>query len=120
MSTNCTISMLTKNDKIRTIYCHHDGYTRHMMPILTQYYNTYEKVEALLNLGNLSFLDASIDCPPGHTYRTPVDGYTIAYARDRGQKKQSARLYYKWKEKEEEQYNYLFIHNTWTCDKKEE
>ena len=45
------------------------------MPILTEFYNSQEKAEALVNLGNLSILDKSPDCPEGHTFTAPVPGY---------------------------------------------
>lgn len=34
-------------------------------------------------LGYLSILDASTQCPAGHTFDKPVNGYCVAYGRDR-------------------------------------
>lgn len=49
------------------------------------HYETLEKVEALLSLGDISSLDEQSTCPAGHSYSTLVDGYTVAYHRDRGE-----------------------------------
>ncbi len=52
---------------------------------LHRHYTTQEKVERTISLGDLSCLRRSSDCPEGHTYNTPVYGYSIAYCRDRGE-----------------------------------
>lgn len=70
------------------IYCHWDGYPSHNGKLLLENYNTPEKVDALINMGSISILDKSMEAPEGHTFDTPVDGYTIFYHRDRGEKKQ--------------------------------
>lgn len=84
MSTNATISVKV-GDTIKSIYLHYDGYPSHAFGILSAHYNTQEKAEALVNLGDLSVLAESCECPEGHSYDTPVEGYTIAYHRDRGE-----------------------------------
>ena len=50
MSTNSRIGILHEDGTTETIYCHWDGYPEHQMPILTEHYNTAEKVKALLAL----------------------------------------------------------------------
>jgi hypothetical protein len=76
----------------KVIYCHWDGYVSYNGVILDKYYNTQEKVEALIALGSLSCLSRSTECPEGHSFDTPVDGYCIAYGRDRGEEGQEASL----------------------------
>ena len=56
MSTNSRIGILHEDGTTETIYCHWDGYPEHHMPILTEHYNTAEKVQALLALGDISIL----------------------------------------------------------------
>lgn len=68
------------------IYCHFDGYPEGVGDTLLKYYNTSEKVDALIALGDISFIDKSIECPDGHSFDHPVDGYTVAYGRDRHDK----------------------------------
>ena len=70
---------------IRYIYVHNDGSPATRLPILIENYDTPEKVNALLDLGDLSALYPKMDKPKGHSFKTPVDGYTIAYGRDRGE-----------------------------------
>jgi hypothetical protein len=40
---------------------------------------------ALIGLGDISYLNESIECPAGHSFNTPIGGYTVAYHRDRGE-----------------------------------
>ena len=90
MSTPCLIGITSKNEpynsKIRSIYCHWDGDTDYMVPILTTSYNSKEKAEALIALGSISSLGNKI-APTGdnHTFDHPEDDTTVAYVRDRGE-----------------------------------
>jgi hypothetical protein len=54
------------------VYCHWDGHIETNGVILNNNYNTKDKVEALIELGNLSSLDKTLET-------------TVAYARDRGE-----------------------------------
>jgi hypothetical protein len=54
------------------VYCHWDGHIETNGVILNNNYNTKEKVEELIALGNLSSLDKTLET-------------TLAYARDRGE-----------------------------------
>ena len=62
MATNASITLKTKDNKYKSVYLHHDGYIDGAGYVLKKYYPTYEKVDQLLNLGNLSSLG-----------RTPID-----------------------------------------------
>lgn len=90
MSTNATISVVTLDGKVKTIYNHWDGYPEYLLNILKEYYNDLQKAEALVDLGNVSSVQESIECPEEHTFSHPVDGYSIFYGRDRGEKGQEA------------------------------
>jgi hypothetical protein len=113
MSTRSTINLQTTEGMIKSIYCHFDGYPLHHMTILTNYYNTYEKVEELINLGDLSVLDISIEKPKGHSFETPIKGYCIAYGRDRGEDNVDYCIHHNIDSINKQQYNYLFINNEW-------
>jgi len=119
MSTRSTIAIDTGTE-VLSIYCHYDGYTEHMWPLLTKVYNTREKAMALIALGNISGLDKSIECPEGHSMKTPVDGYTVAYGRDRGEEGQEAKHWPDWasllNSDHRQSFNYLFTEKGWTCD----
>jgi hypothetical protein len=112
MSTRSTISIQTEKG-IKSIYCHSDGHPSHHMPILTEHYNTQEKVEALMELGDLSVLAESIECPEEHSFNNNIKGYCVAYGRDRGEENtQCGNLLHK-SEIQEQDYNYIFINNEW-------
>jgi hypothetical protein len=78
---------LNPDGSTRTIYCHSDGYPEHQLPILTQHYSSIEKVEELLNLGDISSLGERIapNLEEEHTFKNRVKGVTVAYHRDRGE-----------------------------------
>ena len=80
----CRASLYAKiENKVQALYLHWEGHPFHVMPILTECYNDQAKVQALFALGDLSYLDRSCECPPGHSASNPVKGHTVAYARDR-------------------------------------
>ena len=56
MATRSTIGIVRGYHDTTRIYCHWDGYLEHNGAILQKYYNTADKVEELLKLGNLSSL----------------------------------------------------------------
>lgn len=60
MSTRSTIGIVRGYNDTTRIYCHSDGYLEWNGAILQKYYNTAEKVERLLALGNLSCLGPEI------------------------------------------------------------
>jgi hypothetical protein len=93
MSSEATISVEYLDGSIRTISVHFDGYPWKTGELLKQNFTTKEKVNQLLNLGNASFLDKSIDCPKGHSFKTPLKGYSVFYERDRGDQNQESRAY---------------------------
>jgi len=110
MSTRSQIAKLESDGKVKSIYCHFDGYLSNNGELLLNYYNTEEKVNELIALGSLSTLDEHVaplpEAPPsrklevkngdlverskhivlkGHTYEEPQEGVTVAYHRDRGE-----------------------------------
>lgn len=60
MSTRSTIGIVRGYNDTARICCHSDGYVSYNGAVLQKYYNTAEKVEALLALGNLSYLGPEI------------------------------------------------------------
>ena len=85
MSTRSIIASVMPDGEYRAVYCHFDGHPDHNGRILQENYDTQEKVDALLDLGDLSVLAPSVECPEGHSYKDPVKGFCIAYRRDRGE-----------------------------------
>jgi len=85
MSTGSTITVLREDGKYQSVYCHFDGYPAGVGRMLKEHYNTQELAEAVVSLGDISFLDKSIECPDGHSFVNPVLGYSVFYHRDRGE-----------------------------------
>ena len=87
MSTRSLIGTLNSDNTARVIYCHWNGYPEVQLPMLIRYYNTPEKVNELLELGDISYLGKWVKPDEGvkHTFKKPADGVTVAYHRDRGE-----------------------------------
>ena len=75
MSTRSTIGIVRGYNDTARIYCHSDGYLEWNGAILQKYYNTADKVEKLLSLGNLSVLGPEIkpDDPDDWDFRKERD-----------------------------------------------
>ena len=97
MSTHCSIAMLLPTGKVRSIYCHYDGYTSHTGEILLAHYSTLEAVSQLLDLGDLGCLNSTVKTCEQLAYGGPADlSEKSQYLDDRGQ-----------------EYNYLFQLGQW-------
>jgi len=99
MSTRSYIAKQVGDDKFRTIYCHSDGYLTHNGAMLLDHYSEPEKLDELLNLGDLSYLAPNVNPDPSKphsfNYDERQDGVVLAYGRDRGEKDIEARDYTK-------------------------
>ena len=85
MSTRAKIMIVDSNNIVTGIYCHFDGYLDGVGATLLKHYSDLDKVKDLIALGSISYLEKSIECPLGHSFNTPIKGYTVAYHRDRGE-----------------------------------
>jgi hypothetical protein len=88
MSTNSKIGIQLECGKIRSISCHWDGHHKTVGKMLHEHYQDKAKVEKLIALGSLSYLEKEVDIPEGitHNFNKPAEGITVAYHRDRGEK----------------------------------
>src|SRR5699024_3642149 len=106
MSTNAMIFKMD-NNKVRGIYCHWDGYPDYVGAILRDSYQNPNKVDNLINLGEISSLGDNVSAHPfvkkyGFEYLMSEEyeklneyekqtligelkEYTLAYHRDRGE-----------------------------------
>ena len=57
MSTRSTIAIENQDGSIEKIYCHFDGYIRHMGVMLNTYFNAPDNVRLLIANGDLSGID---------------------------------------------------------------
>ena len=86
MATNSIIAVKV-NDDYKSIYVHNDGYPEYMYPMLRDWYSTKEKAEALVNLGDASFIAKRLEPSKNsnHHFDHPEDDVCIFYHRDRGE-----------------------------------
>jgi hypothetical protein len=113
-----TRSMIGLSDgkAIVAIYCHYDGYPQHVGRILFENYDSVDKVQELLKLGNLSSLGKEIG--EKQDFNNPTDrDWCLAYGRDRGERNQEAKsfhsLFYAANHFDHCDYFYVFEDNRW-------
>ena len=111
MATRSTISIQKNDGTIRSVYCHWDGYCEHNGVLLYNFYNTTDKVNELIDYGDISSLGSEIG--KKHNFGDLYDGCTF-YHRDRNEEKHIS-VYNKYQDIEEEECNYIFIEekNEW-------
>ena len=86
MATRSNIAYKTAEGKIRSVYCHWDGYPEHNGKILMDHYTDQSKIEALIELGSISSLGTELGEKQDFDDRsTQKDDWTLAYHRDRGE-----------------------------------
>ena len=97
MSTRSFIAQQIGDDKYLTIYCHSDGYLSYNGAMLIDHYNSEEKVDELLKLGDLSCLCKKLNPDPSKphstSYKERQEDVTVAYGRDGGEDNTEARTY---------------------------
>jgi hypothetical protein len=117
MSTRSAIAIEYPNKFSGAIYCHWDGYIDHQKPILLGHYTDVKKVEALIDLGNISKLAENIGTK--HSWDECPDDEVNAYHRDRGEEYVYPFLARSWREAVSKighnGYIYVFVvaTNTW-------
>ena len=92
MGTRSDIIVHRADGKWSRVYCHWDGYLKHNGKILFEHYNDQKKAEKLVKPGDMSSLAPKCSKPKGHSYDTRVEGYTVYYGRDRGEKNVDATV----------------------------
>lgn len=81
MGTVAIIGMRTP-DGIKSVRVNHDGYVAHTGAILGGWYNTPERIAALIELGELNIVGPHLPPKPGEAPKWPGADYTIAYKGD--------------------------------------
>jgi len=103
MSTRSTIS-IKEGNKVRTVYCHWDGYLSGVGQTLLNHYDDKETINELIDLGSISSLKEDVRRKKGkfytigygdnlktakesdvHDFENAFNNVTIAYHRDRGE-----------------------------------
>jgi len=100
MGTRARIGVKT-SEGIKSIYLHWDGYPSHAGTILQEHYNDADKVQQLIEMGDMSILApeigvkhpfSSLDC--GMTtkeYEDQFGNMCVFYGRDRGETRTEAK-----------------------------
>ena len=114
MSTRSYIGKKLSDGQVKYIYCHFDGYPSHNGVILKEHYNTEEKVDQLLELGNLSSLGEEI----GEKQEFGLEGnerWCVAFGRDRGESGNEANVAPLEEIIGDQSYTYVFENGEWRC-----
>jgi hypothetical protein len=117
MATRSRIAIEHQDGSIESIYCHWDGYPERNGIVLRDNYQDRKKVEELIKLGSLSYLEVEVHPTGPHSFERPQSGVTVAYRRDRGEEvsrtaRHASQLGYF--ESDVEDYGYLFTkENEW-------
>lgn len=96
MSTRSNIAIQRRNKQVEVIYCHCDGYLSHNGKMLLEHYTDLDKINSLIELGNISFLDKyiePIETDKEHSFYNPQKEVVVAYGRDRNEEEQQKRVY---------------------------
>ena len=115
MSTRSTIAIKQDDGKYRAIYCHWDGYLENNGRILVNNYKTADRVNALLDLGDLSSLGKE---PIGYwTDEIDTDETKCMSYRERGEDKVDAIIFDNREDimnyYSDTEYNYFFEDGEW-------
>lgn len=103
MSTRSRVGIKEKDGTIRSVYIHHDGYVAYVGKILYESYQNADKIEQLINLGDMSSINSEVEkCEP-YTKR----GEDLNIATD-----SIASFYQDWASCGEE-YVYLYTDGRW-------
>lgn len=118
MATRSTIAYKTPAGKIRSVYCHWDGYPAHNGEMLRRYYTEARKIAQLVELGSLSYLRKDVFPTPnaGHSFETPEEDVCVFYGRDRGETGVETKEFETvadWISQHGEEYNYLWDGQNW-------
>lgn len=97
MATQSRIGIELPGGKVKSIYCHWNGYPSYKLPLLLEHYSERSKIEQLIELGCISSLRPRLapnvgevhqcyELINGKTYSVEKDAkdVTVAYARDLG------------------------------------
>lgn len=110
MSTTSRVAILRKDGRVSSVYCH-DGDIFAVAPVLFLFYKNAEKVNSLINLGDLSKIGKLVEVndPQNAPYNPDL---TLSYHRDRGERK-VIRNYFSYEDflndlRHRQDYNFIF------------
>ncbi len=93
MATRSRIAIEKEDGKVESIYAHWDGYPEGNGAKLFEHYKDREKVQSLIDLGDISSLHPIVEAPEGHSFNSPAKDVVVAYGRDRGEENVGKRYH---------------------------
>ena len=116
MATKSHIGKQLADGTVKYIYCHWDGYPEHNGKILEEHYTNEAKVDALLELGDISILGPEIGEQQDFDKReTHHPNWCLAYGRDRGENDIDAKIASSIRDMIWQDYHYVWNNGTWEC-----
>ena len=116
MGTRSHIGKKLQDGTIKYIYCHWDGYPEHNGAILKEHYTDEAKIDALLELGDLSSLGEEIgEQQDFDIISTHNDQWCLAYGRDRGKTNTQANIVQTLEDMIGQDYHYVWDNGKWHC-----
>lgn len=115
MSTRSYIGIRNTDASVDYIYCHFDGYPEHNGAILREHYSNINRVNELLELGDLSVLGKFIG--EKQDFNKRIKDNCLAYGRDRGESNVSKKNggYDELITSQDVSYVYIFDGDYWEC-----
>ena len=119
MGTRSRIGIQLKDDSIMSVYCHWDGYPSFNGRVLNEFYNTPEKVAALIDGGNISSLHTNVGWNQETLPETGPQYYTSRGESIKDNEPRYDESIFDFLEKENnEEYAYIWtVNNKWVCRK---
>src|SRR5574344_491568 len=86
MSVRSLICIEQKDKRLIGVYCHSRGELEYNGAMLLEYYNNRKKVEELIKIGDLSYLQKKLypSVNSNHSFDHPEREVCVVYGRDRG------------------------------------
>lgn len=118
MATRGTIAVVHGDGTVSQVYCHYDNYLSGTGVTLVEHYDSLERAEYLVSLGNISILGSMIEpTSDSHTFNHPDVDVTVFYGRDRGEADNEPAHYSSVNNyldsRSSEEYNYLYQAGAW-------
>ncbi len=111
MGTSSRIGKLLPDGKVKCITCHYDGYVSGGVgEDLLDHYQDETKIDALLDLGNLSGIGKEIgEKQDFYDFHSQNPNWCLAYGRDRGEKKMEAKTIPLEEFQSDRNWSYLYL-----------
>lgn len=109
MATRSTIAIEYLDGTVRQVYCHWDGYLENNGKILEKYFSNPNKLNQIMDLGDLSVLGSNIGTK--HNFDLEMHDMCKFYGRDRGENNIEAKRFANFEDYKDnarfEEFNYI-------------